>query len=160
MNQQSQTPHPTTLSDTETATLQAVVGHIIPASAEHGIPAASDPAIFADIAGSLGRYDAEIREALRLIEAAAGGAFVTLSAAEQMAALTRFRAGHPALATALGAVTARCYYRDDRVMASIGMDVRPPFPRGYELEPGDWSLLDPVRKRGKIYRDADQGRDA
>ena len=52
MNLQSQTPHPTTLSDTETATLQAVVGHIMPASAEHGIPAASDPAIFADLQAS------------------------------------------------------------------------------------------------------------
>lgn len=160
MNQQSQTPSPMRLSDTETATLQAVVGHIIPASADLGVPAASDPAIFTDIVGSIGRYEADIREALRRIEAAAGGSFVALTRGEQMALLTQFRAGHPALAAALGAVTARCYYRDDRVMASIGMEVRPPFPRGYELELGDWSLLDPVRKRGKIYRDADQGRDA
>ena len=50
------------------------------------------------------------------------------------------------------AVTARCYYRDDRVMASIGIEVRPPFPEGYAVEEGDLSLLDPVRARGPIWR--------
>ena len=48
----------------------------------------------------------------------------------------------------------RCYYRDDRVMRSIGMELRPPFPRGFDVAPGDWSLLDPVRARGRIWRDA------
>jgi hypothetical protein len=146
MNQQ---PQISALSDTETATLQAAVGRIIPPSAQRGLPGANDPQIVADIVGSLGRYEGEIREALRLIEAAAGGAFATL---------TRFRAEQPALAASLGAVAARCYYRDDRVMRAIGMEVRPPYPRGYELDRGDWSLLDPVRRRGKIYRDADEGR--
>lgn len=77
-----------------------------------------------------------------------------------MAVLTQFRAENPALATSLGAVIARCYYRDDRVMRSIGMEVRAPYPEGYQIEEGDWSLLDPVRKRGKIYRDVDEGRGA
>ena len=27
-----------------------------------------------------------------------------------------------------------------------------PFPKGYALEQGDWSLLDPVRARGRIWR--------
>jgi hypothetical protein len=155
MNQQ---PQISALSDTETATLQAAVGRIIPPSAQRGLPGANDPQIVADIVGSLGRYEGEIREALRLIEAAAGGALATLGEVQQMAVLTRFRAEQPALAASLGAVAARCYYRDDRVMRAIGMEVRPPYPRGYELDRGDWSLLDPVRRRGKIYRDADEGR--
>ena len=150
MNQQ---PQISALSDTETATLQAAVGRIIPPSAQRGLPGANDPQIVADIVGSLGRYEGEIREALRLIEAAAGGALATLGEVQQMAVLTRFRAEQPALAASLGAVAARCYYRDDRVMRAIGMEVR-----GYELDRGDWSLLDPVRRRGKIYRDADEGR--
>jgi hypothetical protein len=48
----------------------------------------------------------------------------------------------------------QCYYRDARVMESLGMEARPPFPKGYELEQGEWSLLDPVRDRGKMWRDA------
>ena len=38
-------------------------------------------------------------------------------------------------------------------MASIGMEPRAPFPNGFDVQQGDWSLLDPVRARGKIYRD-------
>ena len=31
-------------------------------------------------------------------------------------------------------------------------DARPPFPKGFDVEQGDWSLLDPVKRRGTIYR--------
>ena len=48
----------------------------------------------------------------------------------------------------------QCYYRDDRVMKAIGMERRPPFPLGFQVETGDLSLLEPVRARGKKYRDA------
>ena len=37
-------------------------------------------------------------------------------------------------------------------MRSLDMEPRPPFPLGYTLEEGDWSLLDPVRARPKFYR--------
>src|SRR6516162_1999713 len=42
----------------------------------------------------------------------------------------------------------------DRVMRSLGLEPRPPYPKGFEVEQGDWSLLDPVRARPKLYRDA------
>ena len=59
----------------------------------------------------------------------------------------------PGLALLLVNVVVRCYYRDDRVMRSLNMELRPPFPKGFELEQGDWSLLDPVRARGRAYRE-------
>jgi hypothetical protein len=34
------------------------------------------------------------------------------------------------------------------------MEARPPYPKGYQVVQGDLSLLEPVRARGKIYRDA------
>jgi hypothetical protein len=55
---------------------------------------------------------------------------------------------------ALNRVIAQGYYRDDRVMRSLGMEVRAPFPKGFEVEQGDWSLLDPVRARPAFYRRA------
>ena len=61
------------------------------------------------------------------------------------------------MAAILELVIAQCYYRDDRVMRAIGMEPRAPFPKGYDVEQGDWSLLDPVRARGKIYRDVGEG---
>ena len=78
--------------------------------------------------------------------------FAALSREEQATILRDFRADEPELAGVMEAVTARCYYRDDRVMASIGIEIRPPFPEGYEVEAGDLSLLDPVRARGPIWR--------
>ena len=52
-------------------------------------------------------------------------------------------------------LTVQGYYRDDRVMLSLGMEPRPPHPDGYEVEQGDWSLLDPVRQRDEFYRRTD-----
>jgi hypothetical protein len=49
-----------------------------------------------------------------------------------------------------------CYYRDDRVMRSLGQEPRPPFPKGHVVEQGDWSLLDPVRARPPMYRVVDR----
>jgi hypothetical protein len=54
---------------------------------------------------------------------------------------------------ALSRAVLQCYYRDDRVIRSLGMEPRPPFPKGHVLEQGDWSLLDPVRTRPKMWRD-------
>ena len=153
MNQKTETAC-MALSETEMAMLRSAAGYIIPANAAMSVPGADDPAIFADIVASIGRYGADIHEALRRIEAAAGGVLATMSDAERGDAMTRFRREQPALAVSLGAVVARCYYRDDRVMRAIGMEVRAPYPQGFELEQGDWSLLDPVRKRGRMYRDA------
>ena len=39
-------------------------------------------------------------------------------------------------------------------MRSLEMEARAPFPKGFEVEAGDWSLLDPVRARSPIWRDA------
>ena len=38
-------------------------------------------------------------------------------------------------------------------MRSLGMEPRPPVPKGFEVEQGVWSLLDPVRARPTLYRD-------
>ena len=56
--------------------------------------------------------------------------------------------------TYLTRIIPQCYYRDDRVMRSPDMEVRPPLPKGFEVEQGDWSLLEPVRARPKLFEDA------
>jgi hypothetical protein len=57
--------------------------------------------------------------------------------------------------TALGRAVLQCYYRDDRVMRALGVEPRPPYPKGPELEQGDWSLLETVRSRPRMWRDID-----
>jgi len=49
----------------------------------------------------------------------------------------------------------QCYYRDDRVLRSLGLGrCGLPCRLGYTLEQGDWSLLDPVKARPSSLRRA------
>ena len=45
------------------------------------------------------------------------------------------------------------YYQHPRVVAALGLEHRPPHPKGHEMEASDLTLLDPVRRRGKLYRE-------
>ncbi len=90
---------------------------------------------------------------LQTLDTLSGGVFADLEPSRQEAIAARLReAGGDALMY-LTRIVLQCYYRDDRVMRSLDMEVRPPFPKGFELEQGDWSLLDPVRARPKLFRD-------
>ena len=142
------------LSETETRSFRCLAGLMIPASTEFSIPGADDETIFADIVASLGRDTPYVHEALRSLDALAGGAFADLDASRQWSVAQKFRetAGTPL--RFLTQAVVQCYYRDDRVMRSLNMEVRPPFPKGFTVEQGDWSLLDPVRARPKFYREA------
>jgi hypothetical protein len=126
---------------------------MIPASAEYLVPGADDETIFADIVTSIDRDANTVRQTLQCLHEFSKGIFADAPVDVQRSIVQQFRDEHPSLAAVLVAVTARCYYRDDRVMRSLGMEPRPPFPKGFEVESGDWSLLDPVRARPKIYRD-------
>ena len=138
--------------------LQAFAGTVIPASADYGVPGADDPAIAADIARTAEGSAGAVAEALDALDALARqqrrAAFTDLDEAGRLTAARAFRSAQPSVAVTLLVLVAQCYYRDDRVMASLGMEPRAPFPEGFELEQGDWSLLDPVRKRDSMVRDA------
>jgi hypothetical protein len=142
----------TTLDDAECRALRVLVGAMIPSSADYGVPGADDDRIFADIVASVGRDLLAVRAALAELDRIAGGSLVLAPPQMQAEAIAAFRECHPSLVPPLVALTTRCYYRDDRVMQAIGMEVRPPYPKGFEVEQGDWSLLDPVRARGPIWR--------
>jgi hypothetical protein len=143
-----------TLTPRESRDLRCIAGMMIPASTEYGVPGADDATIFADIETSIGRDRADVQKALGELAELAGGAFADLDSArrEEVAATFRARGGTPL--AALSRVILQCYYRDDRVVRSLGLEPRPPFPKGHTLEQGDWSLLDPVRARPKMWRDA------
>lgn len=141
------------LSTEECSALRCVAGCIIPASTAYAVPGADDDTIFADIIKSLGPDAPLIRDALHHLDALSGGCFAALDTAAQGHVAEEFRNRQAVLATVLIRVVAQCYYRDDRVMRSLNMEPRPPYPRGFEVEQGDWSLLDPVRTGPKIYRD-------
>ena len=45
------------------------------------------------------------------------------------------------------------YYSQPRVAAALGLEARPPQPLGFDMQQGDLSLVENVRKRGPVYRD-------
>jgi hypothetical protein len=132
--------------------LRALAGIIIPLSSAYDVPGADDDKIFGDILRSLERDRDDVCRALAQLATLAGGAFADLAPARRTEVAAAFRETGGAALTALVRVVLLCYYRDDRVMRSLGQEPRPPFPKGHVVEQGDWSLLDPVRKRPPMYR--------
>ncbi|HTR86387.1 MAG TPA: hypothetical protein VMI56_18035 [Reyranella sp.] len=134
----------TDLSTTELDELRALAGAMIPANTELGMPGAGDPLIMSDIARSIGRDLPLVREALR-------------SFGPGQDINDWYVKGGVAAAT-LGRLVLGAYYRDDRVLVAVGHEARAPFPKGHEVEQGDWSLLDAVRHRRPLWRDDRAGK--
>jgi hypothetical protein len=116
--------------------LQAVLAYMIPADEER--PGADDPLIMADILTTA-------RSSADLVKAA-----LAIYRSTDLVTLSQTRTPE---VNALVSLAVQCYYRDDRVMASLEMEPRAPHPQGYEIPEGDWQLLEPVRQRGRHYRD-------
>lgn len=142
------------LSPEQTQDFQCIAGLMVPASTEFGVPGADDATIFADIVRSLGRDLADVRTALTQLATLSGGAFAALDPERRDAVAEAFLSSSTSQVAVLGRTILQCYYRDDRVVRSLGLEPRPPFPKGHTVEQGDWSLLDPVRARPKMWRDA------
>jgi hypothetical protein len=141
------------LNDNGRAILRAFAGAIIPASPGHGVPGADDEAIFTDLITSAGSTLGFIGEHLGRLEALAGPeGFLGVDPETRVSLAEQFRQTHPDAAALIVSLICQCYYRDPRVLESLGTAPRPPFPEGYDIADGDWSLLDPVRARGPIYR--------
>jgi hypothetical protein len=141
-----------TLTKAQRDDLRAISGIIVPASLEFDVPGADDPAIQADMLTTLGRDTDPVRAALDALACLAGGPFTALDPAKREAAAMQLRAEGGAAVATLARVVLQCYYRDDRVVRSLGLEPRPPYPKGHVLEDGDWSLLDPVRSRPEMWR--------
>ena len=127
--------------------LRTVAAMIVPASEEYKVPGADDPAIQADMLKTLGRDAALVAQALDHLARLAGKPLAELDPARRDAVATEFRATGGAAAATLVRVVLQCYYRDDRVLRSLGIELRAPFPKGHVLPDGDWSLLDPVKAK-------------
>lgn len=50
------------------------------------------------------------------------------------------------------------YYDSDPVILAMGWRIEPPQPLGHQVRPLDEALLDPVRRRGRMWRDAGSAR--
>jgi hypothetical protein len=136
--------------------LALLVEMVIPPSETYGVPGAGDPLILDTIVSDAGRRTPRLFKALTTLDEIAqescGVGFAGLSVEQRGGVVDSFRESHPGVSNLIAILTTQCYYRDDRVMIALGMETRPPHPEGYVVEQGDWSLLDPVRKRAAFYR--------
>ena len=126
------------LSEPERSQLREVAGRMIPADPKLGMPPADDPLILADIEKSIGRELDHVREALRSFDSAKD--------------INAWHTSGGMPARTLGRIVLAAYYRDDRVLVALGHEARAPFPKGYVVEQGDWSLLEAVKQRPPFWR--------
>ena len=83
-----------------------------------------------------------------------GSSFEELSEERQDEALREVEADSPAFFEQLVRHTYNGYYSNPEVVELLGLDPRPPQPRGNYVELGDLSSLHAVVQRGQAYRDA------
>ena len=136
--------------------LLILVDMIIPASEDFALPSASDPQIFADLVNTAQRHRDKVRDALSALKTVAyeeaRSEFSELDDKNRIVILELFRRTYVKAADLLATLTVQCYYRDSRVMRSLNMESRAPHPIGFEVNRGNWSLLDPVRNRTPSFR--------
>ncbi|MBY0279935.1 gluconate 2-dehydrogenase subunit 3 family protein [Candidatus Binatia bacterium] len=145
----------------ERDTLAAVLDQVIPPSADGRLPGAGFLAHGA-------RFDAVIRLLPGLDLGLAGGIaacdeharrrgvtdYRALSDADRLAVLNEVAAADPGFVPSLMFLAYSTYYVEDRVIAALDLEPRPPHPQGYAMAANDLTLLEPVRARSKLWRDA------
>lgn len=132
------------------ALLDQILDTLIPASPDGRMPAA----------GALGLADVVRAETAGARDVVAAGlaaleerGFGELDEAGRIEALRAVEADQPEFVRTLLVPTCIAYYQHPDVLEGLGLEPRPPHPKGFELEPGDLAALDRVRRRGAIYRD-------
>ena len=140
------------------AALPLLLDLIIPEEPERGLPSAADVGFVEFLTDYAPDSVQGIRAELDELQLAAvqqhNCAFEGLAKGEREALVNQLRQANPAFAQTLANRLMHCYYQDESVMRSLGLAPRAPFPEGHEVEPGDLTLLEPVRLRGRLYREA------
>ena len=133
--------------------LASALDELVPARDDGRLPGAGA----LGLAGFLERSaagDPELRDALaELLARLAAEDFAGLDPSARTARLQGLAQAVPGAFRQLVVHTYRGYYCHPRVVEALGLEARPPFPRGYAVPPTDFSILDPVRRRDKLYRE-------
>jgi hypothetical protein len=145
-----------TLSADQLAALAGVLDEIIPPSADGRLPGAGAAGVAAYVVAALGRLP-DLRtlvvEGLADLERAArerhGASFTSLSQPARQALVAEQGFVFPLTLQAYVG-----YYQTPAVVAALGLETRPPHPEGFAMPQSDLaSLLEPVRRRGPLFRD-------
>ena len=146
-----------TFSAVDRKLLGRVARLIIGPDPENQLPAADDESILTDMLERALNFERQVRGGLACLDSLAREHHQVSADALSDESLAHFLDSQPELRSfyrSMMQIVAQAYYQDARVLTSLGMEARPPFPQGFHVEEGDWGLLDPVRKRAPFYRNA------
>ena len=137
------------------STFSALLDTMIPANEELNAPSAGIDEIVSDVVRSMSGSNAPIIVSAMLtrLKERSSTRFEDLSAEDRWQVFSELQQTDGQTLRTLGGILLQCYYRNDQVLESLGLEARSPFPLGNEVEQGDWSLLDPVKARGSFYRE-------
>jgi hypothetical protein len=145
-------------STEEKRLFRRILGAMIPALPDEGLPGADDEEIFGRLLEKAAGREERLRADLDDLVAGEGGVNQLLSLESSDFAdwfegcTSRWpEESHPFFRR-LAPLLAQAYYEDSRVQQAHGRRPGAPFPEGYVVIQGDWSLLDKVRGRSPLYR--------
>jgi hypothetical protein len=144
------------LSENEQRVLTAVLDEIIPRSDDGRFPGAGEVGVAGHIAAALRTLPdlrSMILQGLADLEHLAYGRY-----GEDFAVLPRGTKlqllNEQAFVLPLTLHAFVGYYQSERVVTALGLEARPPHPKGYAMPPNDLTMLDAVRRRPQLYREA------
>lgn len=147
-------------SDDQRRTLALVLDEIVPRSEDGKFPGAGELGLADQVGEALGMVPGlrtMIAEGLSALDALArrrnADGFAVLSPAERVEVMDQLASSEHAFPPMLVLHTYAAYYQHTRVLEALGLDPRPPHPKGYEMEPDNLDLLDVVRRRRGFYRE-------
>ena len=146
------------LSPSQNTLLTAILDRLIPATST--MPGAGQVGASDYLDGIVGGSPGLARtfsEGLRSVEthaASRGATFLAMSDEQRDEILRDIEANESVFFDTLLMHTFNGYYSNPRVVAALGLEPRPPQPRGHVVEYGDFSSLEAVQSRGQAYRDA------
>jgi hypothetical protein len=135
------------LSPEQARILACVLDAIVPPSADGRMPGAGALGLADPVSEFVARTPGALAALAAALDALEAQGFASLAVESRPAALD------PAFVAGLVFPTYTTYYREPRVYAALGLEPRPPHPKGHALEPGGFAGLEAVRRRGKIYRE-------
>jgi hypothetical protein len=135
--------------------LSEIINTMIPGDFSLGLPPASDAGVqnyFAQhgLAKLVDEFT-QLLEEVALVKC--GQAFLSLDVDARLQAINACKLANVRLFSAFLTQVLRAYYTAPEVLRLIGAGSVPPFPSGNELMQDDWSMLEVVFERGKVYRE-------
>ena len=149
------------LTSDEERMLTTLLDTILPPSADGRLPGAGSAALVRHVARTAERMPmlqtvveyglSGIGERARQRNAAGWDA---LSTEERAAVVREFTAENGFFLPGFLFIVYSGYYVDPVVVRTLGLEPRPPHPAGYPVDTDELdALLEPVRRRGKMYRE-------